>query len=485
MNRYLVKIAKQLDNTKEKPHVLDALKKLDKNKGVITHWSTGSGKTRGFLLAVEKAQKEDREKPALIIAPASLTTNIDKEIEKHKLDIDKKRLDVFSYEKAVRIADKLKGNKYSIAIADEAQKLRNADTKRTKELKELFQKSDKRLLATATANFNHVADIAPMLNMVSGEDILPEDRKKFEKKFVGKRELSRSLKEIILRKQPQVVDEIKNKGSLGRVLKKYVSYYDANEDPNMKSEFPEVSEKTVEVEMSPHQLQMYKFMEGQIPFWLRMKIRNNLPLDKKEKAELNSFSSGVRQVSNSHRHLSIDPDKVDYTPKISVAVNNLKKRLENDKNFKGLVYSNFLDAGVHEYSKKLKEDDIPHVVFTGELSKQEKDKAVKDYNSGKVKVLLVSSSGSEGLDLKGTKLTQVLEPHFNKAKIKQVTGRGARMGSHKHLPKEEQNMEVEHYLTVYPRTSLGKTPPTSIDKYLTGMSDDKQILFDEIKELMK
>lgn len=68
-----------------------------------------------------------------------------------------------------------------------------------------------------------------------------------------------------------------------------------------------------------------------------------------------------------------------------------------------------------------------HDVFTGALTKEQKNQAVQRYNedNGKPKVLLVSSSGGEGLDLKGTGLVQILEPHFNKSKIQQVVGRAA------------------------------------------------------------
>ena len=63
-------------------------------------------------------------------------------------------------------------------------------------------------------------------------------------------------------------------------------------------------------------------------------------------------------------------------------------------------------------------------------------------------------------------------------------GRGARYESHEHLPAEERKMEVEHYLSTNPKPLFGK-PATSIDKYLSGMSDDKQVIFDQIRDVMK
>jgi SNF2 family DNA or RNA helicase len=486
MNKYLVKIAKKIQSESDdaRPHVDAAHAKLEKNDGLILHWGTGSGKTKFFLDAASRAQAKSKDGKVLIVAPASLVTNIDKELDKHKIKVDRKRLDVYSYEKATRIAPELKKNKYLMSIADEAQRLRNTDTQRTQALSEIFEKSDKRILATATANYNSASDIAPLVNMAYGGKVLPENKKEFEKRFIGKEKKRRSLADYILGNKAEEIDVLKNKKELGDLFKDHVHYYDVKDDPEAQKHFPKVTEKTIEVEMSPKQSEMYKFVEGNIPFWLRMKIRHNLPLDKKEKAELNSFSTGVRQVSNSHRHLHQDRDEVEYTPKIEAAVKNLKAKLGSTKNFKALVYSNYLDAGVHEYSRKLQDEGIPHVAFTGQLDKKQKDEAVKNYNSGKVPVLLISSSGAEGLDLKGTRLTQVLDPHFNPSKGKQIKGRGARYKSHEHLPEEDRNMEIENYLTTHKKPMFGAAP-TSIDKYLSGMSDDKDKIFSEIKQVMK
>jgi len=321
-------------------------------------------------------------------------------------------------------------------------------------------------------------------NMVAGHEVLPKDKRAFEKRFTQTSKKPQGILDRILRKPQEEETSLKGQKELGKLFKEHVHYYDASEDKSVQDKFPKTTEKTIEVDMSPEQKRMYSYMEGQLPSLLKMKVRHGMPLDKQEKAQLNSFSAGVRQVSNSHRHLSQTPDKVAYTPKIEAAVKSLKERAGSDKNFRGLVYSNYLDAGVYEYAKKLKEEGISHHIYTGGLSKSEKDAMVKDYNEGKVKALLISSSGAEGLDLKGTKLTQVLDPHFNPSKIKQVIGRGSRYESHAHLPENERTHEVEHYLSTLPKNLMGKAP-MSIDKYLHENSGEKQVMFDQLKEVMK
>ncbi|MNK09982.1 hypothetical protein D3C87_279920 [compost metagenome] len=465
-------------------HHAAALKKLQEQKGILVNHSLGSGKTKLMLRAIENQLKANKEGRALVIAPASLTTNIDKEIKKHKIKIDRSRLDVHSYEKAVNIADELAKNKYLIAAVDESQKLRNSGSKRTKTLRDIIGSSDQRLLATATATYNHLADIAPIINIASGnEDILPESRKDMEDRYTETREVKPGFVDKLMGKGSEEEVNLKNKKALGEILGQYVHYYDSADDPEMKKFFPKISEKNVEVEMSPEQHKYYRYAEGKLPLMLRFKIRHNMPLDKKEKAQINSFSTGVRQISTGYRHYH-EEGKGEYTPKVKKAVESLIEGHKTDKNFKALVYSNYIDAGLKEYSKMLTDKKVAHAIYDGSLSKTEKDKLVEDYNKGKLKTLLISSSGGEGLNTFGTKRVQILEPHWNKSKIKQVVGRASRFKSHEHLPEEERTVDVEHFLSTHPKPLFGKAP-TSIDQYLSSNSDDKQDLFDQVKGLMK
>lgn len=489
ISRAVAEVAPQVSKSRNnggeglQPHQEEALEKLKSSGGLILHHSTGSGKTKTFLTAIKRAMDADKQKRGLVVAPASLVMNIDKELEKHKIKLDRNRLDVFSYEKATRMADELGKNKYSIAVADEAQKLRNPGTQRVKALADLMRGADQRLLATATAQYNQPGDLAPLINIAADDDLMPEDKKGFENRYLKKVLKPRTMLQVIMRKAPEESIELKNRDEMKEIFDEYVHHYDAKEDPAAQDKFPTKTEEVIEAPMDAEQKRAYLYMEGKMPWWLKMKIRHNMPMDKQEKAQLNSFSSGVRQVSTGYRHYSQDSSSVAYTPKIEMAAANLEKRMRETKDFRGLVYSGFLDAGVHEYSRKLKERGIPHATFTGSLTAEQKDALVKDYNTGKNPILIVSKSGAEGLDLKGTRLTQVLEPFFNPSLTEQVIGRGARYESHSHLPKEDRNMHIEYYRTVHQKPLLGKAP-MSIDSYLAEHSDDKQQIFDKVKKLM-
>ena len=66
----------------------------------------------------------------------------------------------------------------------------------------------------------------------------------------------------------------------------------------------------------------------------------------------------------------------------------------------------------------------------------------------KVKVVLISRAGSEGIDLKFIRQVHILEPWYNMNRIEQIIGRAVRNFSHKDLEFEERNVEIFMYGTI-------------------------------------
>jgi SNF2 family DNA or RNA helicase len=463
------------------PRQEKALKKMDDTGGVILNHSTGSGKTRVFLVAAQRALEANPNKRALLVAPASLTNNVDKEILKHNIKLDRDRLDVLSYEKAVIDSDKLSKNKYALAIADEAQKLRNIGTKRHSVISELFKDSDKRLLASATPDYNNVSDIGAMVNLAAGSKVMPEGKQAFDERYVDKKMVSAPILQRIFGAPPKEVSNIKNKKELASVVNKYSDYYNSSEDPESAKHFARKEEKVIDVKMSALQHRLYKYSEDSLPWHLKIKIRAGMPLDKKDSAQIQAFSSNIRQISNSTRKYL--PNYEDPTPKIKAAVDSLEKDYRTNKEFRGVVYSNFLEAGLNDYSRELTKRKIPHNIFTGSLNKNQKSAMEEEYNTGKVPVLLISSSGAEGLNLLKTRKLQILENHWNESKIKQVMGRSIRYDSHKDLPEKDRVVEIERYNSVFPDGILGKSRSNSIDTYMMHNAAHKQSLSDQMNKL--
>jgi len=481
-NRYLTKLAR----SEVKEHQQRILDKLDKGSMIAAH-SMGSGKTLTALLAAEKAQKDFPDEHVTAIVPASLVNNMNDQIKEHGVVIDPNRFHVTTYDKAVNDIHNVSARKHSLVIVDEAHRLRNKGTMRSSELDKVLKTSRKNLLLTGTPSYNKPEDIAVLVNKAAGGKILPDDAKGFEERFIGRRKVDPGfLAKHVLGVKPGEVTYLKNQGELRDSLRQYVDTYDAQ---NTNAEdFPTVTHHTVKVDMDKDQQRIYKFLEEDVPAPVRWKIRLGLPLSKKESSDLNAFSTGIRQASNNIKPYVPNPDSYGASPKQRKMADSIQERLGSDKNYRGISYSNYLESGLRPLSKELNDRGIANSIYDGSLSAREKDAMVEDYNSGKVKQLLVSSSGAEGLNTKGTKLVQIMEPHFNKSKIDQVVARGVRFKSHAHLPDNERHVDVEHYHSTMPTGMIDKIvgrKTSTIDEYLTNASEQKDKVKNDIMNLVK
>ena len=463
-----------------RPHQQRVLDKLQKSDGVIVAHQVGSGKTLTSIAAGIQSGM-----PMEVLTPASLVSNYGKEVAKHtKGTLPSIR--VRSLPKAVSDAKKgIDVDTSGVLVIDEAHKLRNTGTATANYVGIPGRKAKKRLLLTGTPVYNRVSDIAPLVNIAAGETILPENPTEFKKRFIKETQAKVGLISSLRGIKPGIIKSLKNKEQLHEALVGRIDVHMGDKD-----NFPSTSLEDVKVPMSKKQLGVYKYHMKEIPFHLRAKIKGNMPLTKQESKGLNTFLTGVRQSSLSPRPYianMTDQEEDENTPKIQEAANRMIAASKSDSKFKGLAYSNY-KAGLNPYARALTRNKIPFRTFTGDMNKKEKQEAVKAFNSGAAKVMLVSSSGTEGLDLKGTRKVQILEPHFNESKIDQVIGRAVRYKSHAHLPTNDRNVHVERYFSAVPKSSLqrifNKKPNTGADEFLHGIAKGKLKLVNELSEIM-
>ena len=72
----------------------------------------------------------------------------------------------------------------------------------------------------------------------------------------------------------------------------------------------------------------------------------------------------------------------------------------------------------------------------------------RDNNNGeKIKVVLISQAGAEGLDFKNVRQVHILEPWYNMNRIEQIIGRAVRNCSHKDLAFKDRNVNIYLYGT--------------------------------------
>jgi SNF2 family DNA or RNA helicase len=202
--------------------------------------------------------------------------------------------------------------------------------------------------------------------------------------------------------------------------------------------------------LSPEQQKIQKAIRTKIPPGFLWKLDREFPLSKEELAKLNSFMTGMRQVSLSTQPFRADKDPLrafNQSAKMQEAFRRLQDVLKSDPRKKAIIYSNFVDAGLNPYSAGLTAANIPHAVFHGGISPTARQAAVDAYNNNKLRALLIGPAGAEGLSTKGTSLIQLMDPHWNEARSQQAQGRGLRFDSHRDLPEELKNVAVQRYIT--------------------------------------
>ena len=141
-------------------------------------------------------------------------------------------------------------------------------------------------------------------------------------------------------------------------------------------------------------------------------------------------------------------------------------------------------------------DDIPDSI-SNELKK-----SYRNNNMGEViKVFMITSSGSEGINLRNTRYVHLMDPYWHPVRSEQVIGRARRICSHKDLPVQFQTVEVFVYLMVFSEAQLKsdeaielkrkdlskavpKVPLTS-DQYLFEISEIKANLTNQLTEAIK
>lgn len=126
----------------------------------------------------------------------------------------------------------------------------------------------------------------------------------------------------------------------------------------------------------------------------------------------------------------------------------------------------------------------------------------RNNNMGEViKVFMITSSGSEGINLRNTRYVHIMEPYWHPVRLEQVIGRARRICSHKELPKALQTVEVFVYLMVFSeaqlksdsaielkRKDLSKSiphVPITSDQYLFEISEIKANLTAQLTDAIK
>jgi hypothetical protein len=88
------------------------------------------------------------------------------------------------------------------------------------------------------------------------------------------------------------------------------------------------------------------------------------------------------------------------------------------------------------------------------ITEQLRKMAHNNYMGEIIKVLMITSSGSEGINLRNTRYVHIVEPYWHPVRMEQVIGRARRICSHKSLPVELQTVEVFMYIMILTKDQI-------------------------------
>jgi superfamily II DNA or RNA helicase len=448
-----------------KDHQKLLVKHISTHRALLAIHSVGSGKTLSAVTASQCFLQENPRGKVIVITPKSLQENFIKEMVQYNPNITNKGYEFYTYDGFVLAKEKGKIDCENVMlIVDEAHNLRTEigmtkakepgkelkegtseiKGKKSKFILDCAKQAKKVLLLTATPIVNDAYDLANLISMVDGEDVITrttfrkimEDERLFQEYFGCKI----SIFEPDVKESKEFYPESKTEDIFIRMPKEYEDKYLQVEEGNATEAIKNPS----------------------------------------------AFYNGVRRVSN-----KLD-DKSD-SPKIQW----IREFLEKHPYGKIVFFSHFLDAGVKSIEKLLKEFDIPYRHIDGSISKLQRKIAVQDYNSDDIRALIISKAGGEGLNLRSTKYMILMEPSWNPAVAQQVIGRGIRYKSHYHLPKKDQLVEIfklhlvkrkekansEKYLDV--EKAFEDKEPWSVDLYLRALTIYKQKMINEFIDKLR
>ena len=439
-----------------KDYQIRVAKHMLKHRGLLAIHGTGTGKTLTAVASMNCIMKNYPKMNVIIITPTSLISNFKKEINKFGLDINKPeirdRIKFYSFKEFVIDIHTNQKNfnicKDNFIIIDEAHNLRNLKQKKVfvknsnetpaginaATILQCVKSATKILLLTATPLQNRISDIDSLIAMIDGTDVenLPNNytMSDVEKKFKCKISINPGNKKSA--DYPIRIDRPTEETSFVMSPEYYRKYYDVQEE--IGKSFEKYGEKS------------------------------------------NMFYNVVRRAA-----LSLDDEK---SPKVQWTFNKVKEEYDNNK--KSLIYTAWKESGVYQVTKLLDRAKISYGMITGDLTKNQRDIMKDAFNSDKIKILIITRAGGEGLDLKGTNNVILMEPNWNKDMDEQIIGRAIRYKSHSYLPERLRYTNVYKLYMIKPSKKFKEDKLLSADEILCKISyQDKEPVLTEFMRLLE
>jgi hypothetical protein len=498
------------------------------SRGLLIYFTMGIGKTRtaaSIALQVSnnvKVIKNTKNKTiiggnVIVILPKSLQDNFKESmcfLEKHT-SINNNRvkyisIDAYNASKQLyNLESELNG---SIVIIDEAHNFFRAVVSGTHEsnaykiYEQLMNHDVKLVLMTGTPVSKNPFELVPCINLLAGSEILPTNYEHFNDLYIDK-----------------ITKDIRNKDYLSNRLLGLVSYMTISDTAMFPTEFPTIIS---EVEMSEVQYSKYLHAREKEEY----NKKNNISLKIESKSMLLPKQSNMSSYYIASRSLS---NFVETDGEVS-EINSPKMWLMSNRIAAStglvLVYSQFVNQhglkqislflqlhGFNEFildekindekindekinDEKINDEKInavqskKYVFFTGNVDPRVRNKILTIFNSDDnkygqiIKVILVSKTGAEGLDLRNIRETHQMEPYWDLSRNKQVKARAIRYGSHLSLPENERTVQPYLYLSVANKKmkdSMKNKESKTIDQIFNERAVEQDKINTKFNDLLK
>ena len=412
------------------------LKTLDEyGVGGILADDMGLGKTVQILSVIATYIDEAKvPKPTLVVCPSSLTLNWQSEInkftngissivvhgtleerQKQIKDMPKYNIIITSYELLKRDIQEYQKYNYDFKyiVADEAQYIKNNNTKNAKAIKEI--KAETRYALTGTPIENSLSELWSIFDFIMPGYLF--SYKKFKELYEtpiikeNEKETMEKLKKLI---NPFVLRRIK------------------------KEVLTELPDKTVTVlnsQMTEEQRDIYMAYLVKAKKNVAEEIKENGI--EKSQIKILALLTRLRQIC-CHPSLFIDNYK-GTSGKLNQCLEILKDAINS--NHKILLFSGYTSM-LEIIEKMLKEENIKYLKLTGQTKVGDRMNLVDEFNQNEeIKVFLISlKAGGTGLNLTSADMVIHYDPWWNLSAENQATDRTYRIG-------QKRNVQVYKLIT--------------------------------------
>lgn len=387
----------------------------------LAHWGVGAcladdmglGKTvQALALLLERAPQG----PALVVAPASVVRNWLREAEKFTPDLNPIVLSETNRDEAIAELgphdlllssynlmqieqEKLDTVEFGTVILDEAQAIKNRQTKRSKAAKGLH--AGFRLITTGTPIENHLGELWNLFDFINPG--LLGSLEHFNERFAVPIEKHR---------------DTERRHQLRKLLRPFILRRRKSE---VLEELPEKTEVTLTVELSEAEKAFYEAIRRDAMDRLSQMDSNN---PGEQRMRILAEITRLRQVC-CHPDL-VSPEMGLSSSKLALFGEVVNELRENGH--KALIFSQFVKY-LRLAEKWVKEQGISYQYLDGQTPLKKREERVKAFQQGEGDLFLISlKAGGTGLNLTAADYVIHLDPWWNPAVEDQASDRAHRIG---------------------------------------------------------